>query len=629
MPHLFNKKRFIVKALFLLALLVAVLFVRNYFIKMSVLKKDEPVGVQGHSNFNMIEDGHLLSIKLLSSEQKNSLICYAGLPFVLKIKVRNQSNATLNSGHEFVEGIAPVNIGYRLYKQEDGKPREGQRHFFLEPLDPNHNDGVQTLSIVVNCPSELDSYQLSVELVQEGVAWQVDSKDNTTFINRIKLDVRHLFSKSHNEQIAFSQQMDDLIHSPAVPWEIKQVALGAVRLLESSRKVSELTAAPRYLLSEAGSQYPMVWVRDLATIQGAFLRYLNFEEGKNYHWSELFFSLQGPVLGVPDWVALKRHAEAKEYDKNTVSSDQELWLVHSIFSAIEKGRLKPEWLRLKTNDLAHAKFIEEAIRWVLKMRYDPKYSCITSGHTIDWGDVGPYGIDNARSTKREYGGSAVCSTYAQALFVLVSKQIKSYISSDPQHPFTRNFLEELGDAENKIVAFLEEHLWMRDLGFFKIHHHLEPSVIPCYEEKVFALGAQVLAFEAGLILPKTMKSVVQAIINNQEEYEVSTISGVLFPAYPKGAYQNPIIQPYEYQNGGQWDWFGARAALIIAQYNPDLAKKKLREIAVKVLSNGAFYEWEHLDGSPGAGPHFRAGAASFLISALQIFGQEDRHASEG
>ena len=620
MHHNFNHKLLILRIIIMAAFLALVVYLRQHFAQIALLGEKENVSTQANAKFNMIEDGHLLSLKLANLEKENVLVCYRGLPFVIPIKLQNHSQAILHSGHEPIGGVPPVNIGYRLYQQGVNQPKEGQRNFLPQPLDPN--DGEQDLSMIVNCPSEREEYYLSVQMVQEGVAWQVDAKRGAVFLDRVKLEVRELFSSQTDTEKIYSQKMTHLLFDETVPEEIKKVSLGAFRLLESSRQVAS-TSSPHYLLSRAGSQYPMFWVRDLATIQRAFLNYLDYEKGQKKHWSELFFSFQGPELGVPDWVALKLPNQIRPsmFDKNTVTSDQELWLLYAIFSAIEKGRIEPTWLSLKTNHLSHFKYIERALRWLLKNRLDPKHSCIMSGHTIDWGDVGPYGHDNSSSTKIEFGGSKVCSTYSQALFVLVSKQIKKFVGAHKQHPFSAKFLHDFAFTEDKILAFITNHLWLPERGFFKIHHPVEPSTIPGDKSKIFALGAQVLAYEAGLMQPDMQKSVVKHILRNQEKYKVTSISGVLFPAYPKGVYQNPIIQPYEYQNGGQWDWFGARATLMIAQHNSDLAKSKLKEIASKVLANGTFYEWEHLDGSPGAGPHFRAGAASFLIAAIELFGQ--------
>lgn len=620
MTNNFSYKQHIAKVLFLAALLAAALLARRYFADMSSPDDAQTTGHLDNSRtFNLLEDGHLVSLKIAKNQQPDPLVCYAGLPFVLTVKVANHSGFTLHSGFESVGGVRPVNIGHRFYHDRQENPKEGPRYFFPEPLHPHQSGSDRIVTLPMKCPSQQGHYQLSVELVQEGIAWHVQSKKQATFLNKLKLEVKNLIADTSADQSVHSQKMHQFLRDPKVPLPIKRVSIGAQRLLDISRQVSMATDT-RYLLSNAGSQYPMVWVRDLATIQSAFLTYLEVQKNQEIHWSELFFNFQTRQLGVPDWVALGKEVQGVFYDKNTVSSDQELWLVHSIFKAIETGRLSPKWLTLKTNHRSHAKFVEMAIEWLLANRFDRKNTCIFSGHTIDWGDVGPFGKDSTTSTKLEYGGARVCSTYIQSLFLLVSQQIQSFVARFSENRFSPAFLERLAQTDKQVLAFVNKQLWMDQPGYFKIHHHIEESRIACDEEGIFALGAQVLAFEAGLLKSSMLRSVVNTILSKQREYKVSTISGVLFPAYPPGAYENPIIQPYEYQNGGQWDWFGPRAVLMISQDRPQLAKQKLTEIANKVLANETFYEWEHLDGSPGAGPHFRAGAASFLFAAMELFG---------
>ncbi|NRA44113.1 MAG: hypothetical protein HRU09_04045 [Oligoflexales bacterium] len=626
MTQNFNNRQLILKIIFLAILLVGALFARQYFLELSEPKGDAPVGSRMPAQFNMITDGHLLGLSLADNAQGENHRCFSGLPYVLPIKIINHSPHTLHSGFESRDGVRPVNIGYRLYHDDFKEPKEGKRHFFPAPFVPSGRNESSDLSIVIECPAELGLYQLSVEFVQEGVAWQNDLSQKTSFVDRVGLDVKPLMYPCDGNKEAYNSKMSQLLLDSRVPETIKQVSVGAQRLLEVSRKLSQ-TAMPHYLLSNAGSQYPMVWVRDLATIQEAYLNYLDFEKNQDSHWSELFFRFQDNEMGVPDWVALNQQHYSITYDKNTVSSDQELWLVHGIFYAIEKGRLNPEWLEKKTRELSHQKHIEMAISWLINNRYSSKHTCITSGHTIDWGDVGPFGADSSTSTKIEYGGVEVCSTYIQSLFLQVSKQILSYTDSYPHHPFSPQFIKKLDDLKPKITAFVDNELWMKKEGFFKMHYHLSPPKIPDAGEK-FALGAQVLAYESGALQAHQLKSITDAILVRQKKYRVSTISGVLFPAYDKGVYQNPIMQPYEYQNGGQWDWFGGRASIMVGKNNPVLGKKKLEEIADKVLKNGTFYEWEHLDGRPGAGPHFRAGAAAFLSSALKLYVDGYEHVSK-
>jgi len=75
-------------------------------------------------------------------------------------------------------------------------------------------------------------------------------------------------------------------------------------------------------------------------------------------------------------------------------------------------------------------------------------------------------------------------------------------------------------------------------------------------------------------------------------------------------------EPYEYQNGGQWDWFGGR--LVRAMFENGFsaqAREKLIEIARKNILNGGLFEWDTKAGA-GRGSDDYGGSAGSLARAL-------------
>jgi len=77
-----------------------------------------------------------------------------------------------------------------------------------------------------------------------------------------------------------------------------------------------------------------------------------------------------------------------------------------------------------------------------------------------------------------------------------------------------------------------------------------------------------------------------------------------------------LDEPYEYRNGGQWDWFGGR--LVTAMFESGFAleaKKKLSEIASKNMANAGFFEWDSKDGTGQGSRHF-PGSAGAIGQAL-------------
>ncbi|MGH9461308.1 MAG: hypothetical protein ACRD1X_08820, partial [Vicinamibacteria bacterium] len=79
---------------------------------------------------------------------------------------------------------------------------------------------------------------------------------------------------------------------------------------------------------------------------------------------------------------------------------------------------------------------------------------------------------------------------------------------------------------------------------------------------------------------------------------------------------HPLLQdPYSYQNGGQWDWFGGR--FVLAEFErgfSERAHQHLLEIARKVTRNRGLHEWQTRDGS-GRGSRHYAGSAGALGAA--------------
>lgn len=85
------------------------------------------------------------------------------------------------------------------------------------------------------------------------------------------------------------------------------------------------------------------------------------------------------------------------------------------------------------------------------------------------------------------------------------------------------------------------------------------------------------------------------------------------PPYPEGFFPHHLLShPWSYQNGGEWDWIGARVvkALLINGFRQE-ALAYLQEIAQKNMANYCIYEWEDRNGV-GRGALFYIGAAGLL-----------------
>jgi hypothetical protein len=108
--------------------------------------------------------------------------------------------------------------------------------------------------------------------------------------------------------------------------------------------------------------------------------------------------------------------------------------------------------------------------------------------------------------------------------------------------------------------------------------------------------------------------------------KASTVGLTLYPPYPEGFFKNPQMrEPYGYQNGGDWTWFGGRVveALIEQGYMAD-AYRELRPMVERVQRVNGFYEWWTPDNQPrGSGDfHGSAGVLGRDIELLQAWAEK-------
>jgi hypothetical protein len=169
--------------------------------------------------------------------------------------------------------------------------------------------------------------------------------------------------------------------------------------------------------------------------------------------------------------------------------------------------------------------------------------------------------------------------------------------------------------ENKaslIKANANQRLWQPKKGFYKIHTHLNSLKHEFAEEDIFALGGNTEAILSGLADEGQNRRIIKIALERQKSFKVTTISGSLLPPYPQSTFKHHLLDdPFEYQNGAQWDWFGGK--LIYAMFNHGfsrLAREKLAQIIAKNVKNRGFFEWDTRDGIGKGSDYFLASASS-------------------
>jgi hypothetical protein len=353
----------------------------------------------------------------------------------------------------------------------------------------------------------------------------------------------------------------------------------------------------------AGALYPQIWLRDAATIIPASKYY--YPAAEIASWLEEHLLLQKPDGGLSDWLDARGRS-----DKNTTETDQEA----SAVLAAERTVLilGPEWLHKKIGGLPIIDRLDRALRFILDRRFDSARGLVTGAHTADWGDVGMEDADQtAIYVDRETHWT--CDIYDQSMFhgaaVALAGLFRTVGRLD-RADFWTGRAESVRKAANDL-------LWQEKRGFYRVHIHLDELRHPFEEDDMFALGGNTEAIISGLAGPDRACRIIVAALARQEAFKMPTIGASLLPPYPKGFFKHPMVDdPYEYQNGGLWDWFAGKLIRTMFDHGySSSARAKLLEIARKNIAGNGLSEWDAPDGR-GRGSSVFAGSAGSLALAL-------------
>jgi Amylo-alpha-1,6-glucosidase len=371
----------------------------------------------------------------------------------------------------------------------------------------------------------------------------------------------------------------------------------------------------------AGSGYQMVWARDLNTfievscdeydlniIRENLLMFFYFQrtngelldgyvEREAFNWDDpnTYESLTAPGhIGF----------------KNTVESDQETSLIQAIAKYIDK-----------TNDYSILKEIVAgtsvyqrltlAVNYLLNERYSEKYGLLTGATTFDWGDV------------QVEGGAVVdidslthwsIDIYDNAMFAIALRCMEKFTTntSDQQH---------WRQLECNIKSNIRKYLWDADKNKFIPHIYINGSPFPpdFDENAIMVHGGTAIAIEAGILDKKEITAVLSQMENNVKNSGAQSIGLTLYPPYPVNVLGGNISPPYNYQNGGDWTWFGGRMIQQLIAYGfIEEAWTLAKPMFDRVLKNNGFFEWYSIDGSPKGSAEFK-GSAGVLAKAASMF----------
>ena len=403
--------------------------------------------------------------------------------------------------------------------------------------------------------------------------------------------------------------------------DVQHPTLAEMILADST--MSEVDRLARDLMQQgfyAGSGYQMVWSRDLntfielsseeydtAVIRENLLMFFHFQQ-ENGEMLDVYVRKEGFTWGDPNPYESGTAPDHIGF-KNTVESDQETSLIQAIYKYISQTGdtdILDETVAGKTVNSR----LKESVDFLLNERYSEQYGLITGASTFDWGDVQVEGgaivdVDELTHWSIDVYDNAMLAIAAQNMAELSSDEDKQYWQ----------------ELNAQLKSNIRRHLWDAENSKFIPHIYIDGSPFPddFDENKIHYHGGTAVAIEAGVLNRDEIAEVAEQMKRNVELSGAPSIGLTLYPPYPSELLGENVSPPYEYQNGGDWTWFGGRMIQQLIHYGfVEEAYELSRPMFQRVIDNDGFYEWYRMDGSPAGSAEFK-GSAGVLGKSITLF----------
>ena len=395
----------------------------------------------------------------------------------------------------------------------------------------------------------------------------------------------------------------------------------AIRNDQSFHQVDSMARAVIGQGLNAGSGYSQIWARDMNTFIETACEITDQKVLREAIL--LFFALQQPNDEMIDGYVLKPEFTwndtcpyysdaAPEHVgfKNTVETDQESSLIQIVGKYIRKTGDKS----ILQQDVAGRTVMnrmEGMVDYLLRERYNEEYGLLFGAMTADWGDVQPN--DDFGCDFNELSSRAI-DVYDNAMFIIALDYLKEMSEDEAAKTKWQNL-------RDKIAQNVRKHLWDDANKKFIPHIYLDPSPIPAGfdENKIHYHGGTTIAMEAGLLSKEEVGIVNAQMLKNVRLSGMPSIGLTLYPTYPEGFFRGGMSKPYNYQNGGDWTWFGGRTIQqLIAHGYVQEAYDEIRPMIDRVIQNKGFFEWYGMGNVPSGSGHFK-GSAGTLAKAIEMF----------
>lgn len=373
----------------------------------------------------------------------------------------------------------------------------------------------------------------------------------------------------------------------------------------------------------AGSGYQMVWSRDLNTfielsceeydvniIRENLVMFFHFQQ-KNGELLDGYVPKEAFTWGDPH---IYESATAPAYIgfKNTVETDQETSLIQAISKYITKTGDKSILEENVAGKTVYDRLIF-AIDYLLSERYSKKYGLITGATTFDWGDV------------QVEGGAVVdidslthwsIDIYDNAMFAIALNEMENLAKSKADKEHWRKL-------HKQVQTNAKKYLWDTERMKFIPHIYIDGSPFPddFDENAIHYHGGTAVAIEAGILDKKEIATVLSQMVKNVKLSGAPSIGLTVYPPYPSDVLGKNVSPPYDYQNGGDWTWFGGRMIQqLIANDFVEEAWTLAQPMFQRVIKNNDFYEWYKIDGTPAGSAEFK-GSAGVLAESIDMFNE--------
>jgi hypothetical protein len=494
--------------------------------------------------------------------------------YSIKIDLINKGSESWNP-----DGEEPVRLSYHWLKEGDLVLLDGYRTELPSEVWPGEN---LEILVIVKTPSEPGRHTLVIDPVKEGVTWFEEGGSRPLVLNVTIEEIPFIDGLDYECQYGSINELEELIEGT----------------LRSSATSFEGRSGRVYGFF-AGSGYPQIWVRDSATIIPT-ARFF-YGDALIKTWIEEFLFYQAESGSVYDFVS------PTVRDKNTVETDQETSLVHSAYQYYRISG-DEDWLNKDVNGRTVISRLDMSLRYLLDYKYNSTYSLIEGAYTADWGDVQ---FEDQLGTDITNESHMNCDIYDNSMFYKACNELSiMYSASDDQEnaAFWSETAESIRDNANL-------HLWDEDRVYYRVR--VPMLSFDFEEEDIFPMGGNAVAVQSRLANETQASKIFKNAVERKEMINSTTIGCVLNPPYPEGFFANPIMdEEYEYQNGGQWDWFAGR--LILAKFENGFSEDAilhLEEISAQNLRSGGLFEWYTLEGE-GRGSGDFAGSAGVLGQAI-------------